>query len=69
MLIKHLQEGNSYGIWLKHQARQVPATGAGPWLENSPTVGDNWKLPRLEGLGAPHPTLTDLMRRAPASIT
>ncbi|MBC3190395.1 hypothetical protein H7X46_04885 [Pseudonocardia sp. C8] len=53
VLVKHLQEGNSYGIWLKHKHAKFPQPELGSWLENSPTVGDNWKPPRLEGWEPP----------------
>lgn len=49
VLIKHLQEGNSYGIWLKHRHAKFPQPELGPWREGSPTVGTGWKRPVMEG--------------------
>lgn len=48
VLIKHLQEGNSYGIWLKHQHAKFPQPELGPWLDDSATVGENWTRPSME---------------------
>lgn len=31
VLVKHLQEGNSYGIWLKHRHAKFPQPELGPW--------------------------------------
>jgi hypothetical protein len=42
VLIKHLREGNSYGIWLKHKHAKFPQPELGPWLAGSATVGENW---------------------------
>lgn len=53
VLIKHLQEGNSYGIWLKHVHAKFPQQELGSWLEGSATVGDSWTPPVLEGWQAP----------------
>lgn len=53
VLIKHLQEGNSYGIWLKYRHAKFPQPELGSWLAGSPTVGDNWKPPVLEGWEPP----------------
>ncbi len=53
VLIKHLQEGNSYGIWLKYRHAKFPQPELGSWLADSPTVGDNWKPPVLEGWEPP----------------
>jgi hypothetical protein len=53
VLIKHLQEGNSYGIWLKHQHAKFPQPELGSWLSGSPTVGEDWSPPRLEGWEKP----------------
>ena len=53
VLIKHLQSGNSYGIWLKYKHAKFPQPELGPWLQGSPTVGDNWTPPRLEGWEQP----------------
>jgi hypothetical protein len=53
VLIKHLQEGNSYGIRLKAQHCKFPQPELGPWVENSPTVGTDWHPPVLEGWEPP----------------
>ncbi|WP_219414012.1 hypothetical protein [Pseudonocardia nigra] len=49
VLIMHLQEGNSYGIWLKHKHAKYPQPELGPWLSDSATVGENYTAPELEG--------------------
>lgn len=49
VLIKHLQEGNSYGIWLKHRHAKFAQPELGPWRDDSPSVGGNWEQPVLEG--------------------
>jgi hypothetical protein len=43
VLIKHLQEGNSYGIWLKRKHAKFPQPELGPWQAGSATVGENWQ--------------------------
>ncbi len=53
VLIKHLQEGNSYGIWLKHKHAKFAQPELGSWLAGSQTVGENWKPAQLEGWQAP----------------
>ena len=53
VLIKHLQDGNSYGIQLKEQHCKFPQPELGPWVEDSKTVGTDWKPPVLEGWEAP----------------
>jgi hypothetical protein len=53
VLIKHLQEGNSYGIWLKHKHAKYTQPELGPWLDESETVGTNWSPPVLEGWQKP----------------
>ena len=53
VLIKHLQSGNSYGIALKERHCKFPQPELGPWVENSPTVGTDWKPPVLEGWEPP----------------
>ncbi len=53
VLIKHLQEGNSYGIRLKEVHAKFPQPELGPWVENSRRVGENYKRPVLEGWEAP----------------
>jgi hypothetical protein len=53
VLIKHLQEGNSYGIRLKEVHAKFPQPELGPWVENSKRVGENYTPPVLEGWEAP----------------
>lgn len=53
VLIKHLQEGNSYGVWLKYRHAKFPQPELGSWLADSPTVGENWTPPVLEGWEPP----------------
>ncbi len=53
VLIKHLQSGNSYGIALKEQHAKFLQPQLGPWVEDSPTVGTDWKPPVLEGWEPP----------------
>jgi hypothetical protein len=53
VLIKHLQEGNSYGIRLKQLHTKFRQPLLGPWVEGSPMVGDNWTPPVLEGWERP----------------
>ena len=47
MLITHLREGNSYGIWLKRKHAKFPQPELGPWRDDSPTVGEHWEPPTL----------------------
>jgi hypothetical protein len=49
VLVKHLQSGNSYGIQLKEAHCKFPQPELGPWVEDSRTVGADWKPPVLEG--------------------
>ena len=53
VLMAHLQAGNSYGIRLKEQHTKFAQPELGPWVENSRTVGENWRPPVLEGWEAP----------------
>jgi hypothetical protein len=53
VLVKHLQEGNSYGIWLKHKHAKFPQQELGSWLADSDTVGESWTPPVLEGWEPP----------------
>jgi len=53
VLITHLQSGNSYGIQLKEQHCKFPQPELGPWVEESKSVGTDWKPPVLEGWEAP----------------
>ncbi len=55
VLIKHLTEGNSYGIQLKDVHCKFPQVDIGPWVENPRSVGSDWKPPVLEGWEAPAP--------------
>jgi hypothetical protein len=42
VLITHLREGNSYGIWLKGQHAKFAQPELGPWRLDSQTVGEHW---------------------------
>ena len=53
VLIKHLTEGNSYGIVLKDVHCKFPQVRLGPWVEESEIVGADWKAPVLEGWTPP----------------
>jgi hypothetical protein len=53
VLIRHLQEGNSYGIVLKEAHTKFPQPELGPWVRGSKTVGADWKPPVLEGWEPP----------------
>jgi hypothetical protein len=53
VLIKHLQSGNSYGIRLKEKHCKFPQPELGPWVEDSRTVGTDWRPPVLEGWEPP----------------
>jgi hypothetical protein len=53
VLIKHLTSGNSYGIQMKEKHCKFPQPELGPWVENSRTVGTDWKPPVLEGWEPP----------------
>jgi hypothetical protein len=53
VLIKHLQSGNSYGIRLKETHAKFPQPELGPWVEDSKTVGTDWRPPVLEGWEPP----------------
>jgi hypothetical protein len=53
VLIAHLQSGNSYGIRLKEAHAKFPQPELGPWVEDSRTVGADWRAPVLEGWEAP----------------
>lgn len=48
ILIKHLQEGNSYGVWLKHQHAKFPQPELGSWRRDSAIVGTNYHRAQLE---------------------
>ena len=53
VLITHLRQGNSYGIWLKHRHAKFPQPELGSWLAGSETVVENWSPPQLAGWEAP----------------
>jgi hypothetical protein len=53
VLIKHLQSGNSYGIQLKEKHCKFPQPELGSWVDDSRTVGADWKPPVLEGWEPP----------------
>ena len=53
VLILHLQSGNSYGIQLKETHTKFPQPELGSWVEDSKTVGTNWKPAVLEGWEPP----------------
>ena len=53
VLITHLESGNSHGIALKRIHAKYPQPELGPWVENSRTVGTEWKPTMLEGWGPP----------------
>ena len=53
VLIAHLQAGNSYGIRLKEKHCKFAQPELGPWVEDSRTVGTDWKAPALEGWEPP----------------
>ena len=53
VLITHLQSGNSYGIQLKEHHTKFPQPELGPWVEETRTVGADWRAPVLEGWEKP----------------
>jgi hypothetical protein len=53
VLITHLQSGNSYGIQLKAKHTKFPQPELGSWVEDSRTVGADWRPPVLEGWEPP----------------
>jgi hypothetical protein len=53
VLVKHLQEGNSYGIWLKRKHAKFPQPELGSWQTGSATVGTAWTPPTMEGWERP----------------
>jgi hypothetical protein len=53
VLIKHLQDGNSYGIALKDRHAKFPQPSLGPWVADSPIVGTDYKPSVLEGWEPP----------------
>jgi hypothetical protein len=53
VLVKHLQEGNSYGIWLKHKHAKFPQPELASWRPGSAVVGEHWVPATVEGWAAP----------------
>lgn len=53
VLIKHLQEGNSYGVWLKHKHAKFRQPELGSWCTGSAIVGENWAPPQMQGWEQP----------------
>ncbi len=53
VLICHLQSGNSYGISLKSSHCKFPQPELGPWVQDSKTVGSDYKRSVLEGWEPP----------------
>jgi hypothetical protein len=53
VLIAHLTSGNSYGVRLKGTHAKFPQPELGPWVEDSPMVGEDWTAPVLEGWEPP----------------
>lgn len=53
VLMKHLTEGNSYGIQLKSKHAKFTQPALGPWVEGSETVGTDYRAPVLEGWEKP----------------
>jgi len=53
VLITHLREGNSYGIWLKRKHAKFAQPELGPWRDDSATVGEGWQPATLTDWEAP----------------
>ncbi|HVF08914.1 MAG TPA: hypothetical protein VNC60_10085 [Actinomycetota bacterium] len=53
LLMRHLIDGNSYGITLKASHTKFPQPELGSWVEDSPTVGTDYHPPVLEGWEKP----------------
>ncbi|MGH2856379.1 MAG: hypothetical protein ACRDMJ_02715, partial [Solirubrobacteraceae bacterium] len=53
VLICHLQSGNSYGIALKERHAKFPQPELGPWVDDSKTVGTDYRPSVLEGWEPP----------------
>lgn len=53
VLIRHLQDGNSYGIALKARHCKFPQPELGPWVAGSRTVGTDYRPSVLEGWEPP----------------
>jgi len=53
VLMKHLVDGNSYGVQLKAKHTKFPQPELGSWVEGSPTTGTDWTPSVLEGWEKP----------------
>lgn len=53
VLITHLRQGNSYGIWLKRKHAKFPQPELGAWRRDSATVGERWEPSALAGWERP----------------
>ena len=53
VLMKHLVQGNSYGITLKDRHTKFMQPELGPWVEGSQVVGTDYHPPVLEGWEKP----------------
>lgn len=53
LLMKHLVDGNSYGIMLKAQHTKFTQPELGPWVEGSRIVGSDYHPSVLEGWEKP----------------
>ncbi|HEV2032880.1 MAG TPA: hypothetical protein VGU71_01565 [Candidatus Dormibacteraeota bacterium] len=53
VLMKHLVLGNSYGIQLKRKHAKFPQPMLGSWVEDSETVGKDYRAGTLEGWEKP----------------
>ena len=53
VLVKHLTEGNSYGVILKDVHCKYEQVDLGPWIDEPSTVGTDWRPPVLEGWEPP----------------
>ena len=53
VLMKHLVDGNSYGVQLKRKHAKFAQPMLGPWVRGSETVGTDWHPPTLEGWEKP----------------
>ncbi len=53
LLMKHLVDGNSYGIMLKAKHTKFPQPELGPWVRGSRMVGTDYHPPVLEGWEKP----------------
>ncbi len=53
LLMRHLVDGNSYGIMLKAKHTKFPQPELGPWVKGSRMVGADYHPPVLEGWEKP----------------